>query len=172
MNRDFLTLCISIYISSVPFIADTVQYLRFKSHQNWLQVIKQSILAKELILNIRTILIADDQVIVASREDELQRAAYTLKNIAIKYNLKISVNKTKAMAMRGEINVRTKIVINNNIIEQVNSVTSRPIARQRLGKHIPEEACARNNRTSTVRQRISKQAFSTIEGLCFLRGPC
>jgi hypothetical protein len=47
-----------------------------------------------------------------------------------------------------------------------------PFARQRLGKHIPAEAYARNNRTSVARQRISKQAFSTIERFCFLRNPC
>jgi hypothetical protein len=50
-------------------------------------------------------------------------------------------------------------------------VTHRPIARQGLGKHIPAEAYARNNRTSIARQRISKQT-STIQRLCFLRGPC
>jgi hypothetical protein len=47
----------------------------------------------------------------------------------------------------------------------------RPIARQRLGKHIAAEAHERNNWTSTARKRISKQAFSTIERLCFLRVP-
>jgi hypothetical protein len=40
------------------------------------------------------------------------------------------------------------------------------------GKHIPAEAYARNNRTSIARQRISKQAFSTIERLVLLRDPC
>jgi hypothetical protein len=34
------------------------------------------------------------------------------------------------------------------------------------------EAYALNNRTSIVRHRISKQAFSKLETLCFLRGPC
>jgi hypothetical protein len=39
---------------------------------------------------------------MASTEDELQRAAYMyILNIATKYNLKISVNTTKAMAMKG-----------------------------------------------------------------------
>jgi hypothetical protein len=47
-----------------------------------------------------------------------------------------------------------------------------PIARQRLGKHIPAEENAPNNRTSIARKRISKQVFSTIERLCFLRGLC
>jgi hypothetical protein len=44
-------------------------------------------------------------------------------------------------------------------------VTHRPIARQRLGKHIPAGAKARNNRTSTGRQRISKHASLTIEAV-------
>jgi hypothetical protein len=54
----------------------------------------------------------------------------------------------------------------------LNNVTYRPIARQRLGEHIPAEAYSRSNRTSTTRQRIRKQDFSTIESLCFLLGPC
>jgi hypothetical protein len=37
--------------------------------------------------------------------------------------------------------------------------TYRLIARQRIGKHIPAEAYARNNRTSIARQRIGKQVF-------------
>jgi hypothetical protein len=44
-------------------------------------------------------------------------------------------------------------------------MTYRPIDRQRVGKHVPAEAYARNN-------RISKQTFSTVKGLCFLRGSC
>jgi hypothetical protein len=57
---------------------------------------------------------------MASTEDELQRAASTLNNMSIKYNLKIYINKTKARAMKGKIKVRTKIVI-KNILEKVNS---------------------------------------------------
>jgi hypothetical protein len=53
-----------------------------------------------------------------------------------------------------------------------NNVTHRPVARQWLGEHVPAEAYARSNRTSTTRQRNSNQDFSTIERLCFLRGPC
>jgi hypothetical protein len=44
-------------------------------------------------------------------------------------------------------------------------VTYRPIASQRLGKHIPAEANAANNRMSTVRQKISKHASLTIEDM-------
>jgi hypothetical protein len=62
-----------------------------------------------------------NQAIVASTEDEIQRAVYALNTIAIKYNLKISVNKTKTIAMKGKMNIRTKTVINNHVIEQINS---------------------------------------------------
>jgi hypothetical protein len=51
-------------------------------------------------------------------------------------------------------------------------VTCIPIARQRLGKHIPAGANERNNRTSITRQRSCKHGFPTIERLCFLWGPC
>jgi hypothetical protein len=45
------------------------------------------------------------------------------------------------------------------------------IVRQRLSKHITVEPYARNNRTSITRQLTTKQAFSTIDRLSFLRGP-
>jgi hypothetical protein len=40
-----------------------------------------------------------------------------------------------------------------------------PTARQRLGKHIPARAEARNNITSIARQRISEHAYLTIEAV-------
>jgi hypothetical protein len=56
-------------------------------------------------------------------------------------------------------------------LAEKNIVTHRPIVRQRFGKHIPAESYARSDRSSIVRQWISKQAFSTIVRLCFLRRP-
>jgi hypothetical protein len=44
-------------------------------------------------------------------------------------------------------------------------VTYRPIARQRLGKHIRAGANAHTHWTSNVRQRISKQAYLTVEAV-------
>jgi hypothetical protein len=60
---------------------------------------------------------------VANTGDELQTAthSYTLDNVVIKYNLEISVNKTKTMIINGKLNVRAEIAINNNIRKQVNS---------------------------------------------------
>jgi hypothetical protein len=46
---------------------------------------------------------------------------------------------------------------------EINIVTYVPNATQQLGKRIPAESNSRNNRTSTVRQRISKHASLIIE---------
>ena len=66
-----------------------------------------------------TILHADDQILMATSEDELQRVAYHLNLIARKYKMTISSTKTKSMAMCGNYIKRVKIVINDNIIAQV-----------------------------------------------------
>ena len=68
-----------------------------------------------------TLLFADDQVIIADGEDNLQRAVHKLNQIITEYGLTISVQKTKSMAFGGRDEVRTKIVIDNKIIEQANS---------------------------------------------------
>jgi hypothetical protein len=88
----------------MPFITDAGWYYIDRVMKDWLQVIKQNIVAKDSTLN--TVLFPDDQMIVGSAENELQRAAYILNSIADKCNFKISVNKTKAIAMRRKINVR------------------------------------------------------------------
>jgi hypothetical protein len=44
-------------------------------------------------------------------------------------------------------------------------VRAMPIARQRVAKHIPAEANARNNTRSIARQRHGKQALSTIQAV-------
>jgi hypothetical protein len=48
----------------------------------------------------------------------------------------------------------------------MHNVSCIPIARQRLGEHIPAVSNTRNNRTFIARQRISKYArkqYGTIE---------
>jgi len=84
---------------------------------------KQDITGIKLSKNqqLRTLLFADDQVIIADRKDNLQRAAHKLKQIIREYGLTISVQKIKSMAFRGRDPVRTKIVIDNKIIEKLNS---------------------------------------------------
>ena len=66
-----------------------------------------------------TILYADDQILIARSEDELQTMTCNLNFIARKYKVIISSSKTKSKAMWGNHIQRVKNVINDNIIEQV-----------------------------------------------------
>lgn len=70
-----------------------------------------------------SILYADDQVIIANNENNLQKAVHELQKIVETYNLKISTSKTKVMAFKGINPVRSKIVINNTPIEQIHRFT-------------------------------------------------
>jgi len=65
---------------------------------------------------INTILYADDQILMATSEDDLQKMACRLKFIARKYNMIISSTKTKYMAMCGNQIHRVKFVINDKIL--------------------------------------------------------
>jgi hypothetical protein len=84
---------------------------------------KQDITGIKLSKNqhLSKLLFADDQVIIADTEDNLQKAAHKLHRLITEYGLTISVQKTKSMAFKGQDPVRTKVVIDNKIIEQVNS---------------------------------------------------
>jgi hypothetical protein len=70
---------------------------------------------------IKTLLLADDQVIMAESENLLQKSVHKLEKITSKYGLTISTNKTKTMAFRGRDPIRSKIVMNNKIIEQIHT---------------------------------------------------
>ena len=86
--------------------------------QEFKLVIKKGIpLNNRKILN--TILYADDQILMAISEDELQTMAHQLNLVAKKYKMTISSTKTKSMAMCGNHIQRVKTVINDNINEQV-----------------------------------------------------
>jgi len=88
-----------------------------KITQEFKRVMKQGIQLNNRKL-VNTILYADDQILKATSEDELQTMAYHLNLIARKYKMTISSTKTKSMAMWGNLIQRVKIVINNNIIGQ------------------------------------------------------
>ena len=66
-----------------------------------------------------TILYADDQILIATSEVDLQTMAHHLNFIARKYKMTIFSTKTKSMAMWENHIQRVKIVMNDNIIEQV-----------------------------------------------------
>jgi len=65
----------------------------------------------------------DDKVIVVDSEDALQISIHKLETVTSKYGLKISKIKTRTMAFKRRDPARSKTVINNNIIEQINTFT-------------------------------------------------
>lgn len=68
---------------------------------------------------LNSLLYADDKVIIQDSEDKLQKSIYVLNKITKEYNFKIAAQKTKTMAFKGKYPIRTKIVIDEIIIEQV-----------------------------------------------------
>jgi len=67
------------------------------------------------------LLLADDQVVISNTEDNLQKAAYKLNKIITEHGLTTSVVKTKLKAFKGREPLRSKISIDNKIIEQIYS---------------------------------------------------
>ena len=89
--------------------------------ENWRTKYKPKGIVLKKNTHIDTIVFADDQVLLADSETELQRAIKYLNEIGKEYNMKISGKKTKAMAMIGREQKRMKIVIDEEIIEQVST---------------------------------------------------
>jgi len=76
---------------------------------------------KELIFN--TLLFADDQFIIYNTEDNLQKSVYLLYNISKEYNLEIATKKTKVFGFVRTDHLRTKIIINDETLEQISQLT-------------------------------------------------
>ena len=72
---------------------------------------------------INMLLFGDDQMIIQTNANDLQKATYKLYKICQKYNMIISIAKTKTMAFRRKEPVRTKIIIHDKVIEQVPHFT-------------------------------------------------
>jgi hypothetical protein len=63
-------------------------------------------------INIDTMLFADDKVLLAKSEDDLQYSAHNLNKIAFEISMEIKAEKTRVMAFRGMEPIRSKICIN------------------------------------------------------------
>ena len=92
---------------------DFIHFLWFEIHKRRNSTSKKS--------STVMLLFAGDQVIISYTEDNLQKVMCELNHIITEYGLTISVQKTKLMAFQGWDPVGSKIVINNRIIDQVNS---------------------------------------------------
>ena len=100
-----------------PFKLCTWEAVQWKcTHEFWIMWSTRQLNNRKLV---NTIPYADDHILMATSEDELQTVAYHLNLTARKYKMTISSTKTKSMATCGNHTQRVKIVINDNIIEQV-----------------------------------------------------
>jgi len=62
-------------------------------------------------------------LIISDTEDNLQKAVYLLCNISKEYNLEIATKKTKVFGFVGTDHLITKIVINDETLEQLSHFT-------------------------------------------------
>jgi hypothetical protein len=87
--------------------------------QKWKRNISPGIkLSREISVNV--LLYADDVVIIIQKnEDDLQRSVHQLNQICKQYNFKISKEETKVMAFWGKHPIRLKIVLQDQLLEQV-----------------------------------------------------
>ena len=64
-----------------------------------------------------------NKIIISYTKDDLQKAVYLLYNISKEYNLEIATKKTKVFGFVGTDHQRTKIIINDETLEQVSQFT-------------------------------------------------
>jgi hypothetical protein len=62
-------------------------------------------------VNIDTMLVADDQVLLAKSEDDLQYSVHNLNKTASKFSMKINAEKTRVMAFKGMEPIRRYALI-------------------------------------------------------------
>jgi hypothetical protein len=71
-------------------------------------------------VDLDTLLFADNQIIQANSEDELQHPLHNLQNTAKEFNKEIATIKTKIMAFQGKDPIHSKICIYDKVTEQGN----------------------------------------------------
>jgi hypothetical protein len=69
---------------------------------------------------VNTLVFADDQVIIAASENNLQGGDFTLQNIAKTVGMEISPEKSETIVFLGKDPARCKIIVNNRCL-QVNN---------------------------------------------------
>jgi len=103
------------------------------------------------------ILYADDQILMAISEDDLQTMAHHLNLIARKYKMTIPSTKTKSMAMWGNHIQRVKIVINDSIIEQVTDFKYLGYRISEYGSDLEDKLQTYNKINGAIRRHFGKR---------------
>ena len=104
-----------------------------------------------------TILYADDQILMATSEYDLQRMAHHLKLTARKYKMTIFSTKTKSMATWGNHIQRVKIAINDNIIEQVTDFKYLGYRISEYKSDLEDKLQTYNKINGAIRRHFGKQ---------------
>jgi hypothetical protein len=65
-------------------------------------------------------LFADDQILLTKSEDDLHYSVHNLNSI-VEFSMEINTGETKIVAFREKNPIRSKILINSRILEQVNT---------------------------------------------------
>lgn len=94
--------------------------------------------------NISILCYADDAVLIAENEDDLQRLLYLFNSIAKSLNMVISVTKTKCLTT-SKYPLRCKLVVDDQIIQQ-----------EMTFKYLGIELCGFGDVESEVRQQVNK----------------
>ena len=94
---------------------------------------------------------------MAKSEDELRTMTYHLNLVARKYKMAISSTKTKSMAMCGNYIQRVKIVINDNIIEQVIDFKYLGYRISEYKRDLEEKFQTYNKINGAIRRHFGKQ---------------
>jgi hypothetical protein len=66
---------------------------------------------------------ADNKVLLSGSENDLQNALYVLHIDTKQYGMIISSLKTEVMVFKGKVTIKSKIVIGNTVLQQVNTYT-------------------------------------------------
>ena len=127
-----------------------------KITQEFKRVMKKGIQLNNRKLG-NTILYADDHIFIATSEDELQTMAYHLNLMARKYKMTISSTKTKSMAMWRNHIQRVKIVINDNIIEQVTDFKYLGYRISEYKSDLEDKLQTNNKINGAIRRHFGKQ---------------
>jgi len=106
---------------------------------------------------VNTILYADDQILMATSEDDLHTMAHHFNLIARKYKMTISSTKTKSMAMWGNHIQRVKIVLKDNVIEQVTDFKYLGYRISECGSDLEDKLQTYNKINGAIRRHFGKQ---------------
>ena len=104
-----------------------------------------------------TMLYADDQILMDTPQDDLQTMTHHLNLIARKYKMTVSSTKTKSMAMWGDHIQRVKIVINDNIIEQVTDFKYLGYRISEYGSDLEDKLQTYNKINGALRRHFGKK---------------